>query len=64
MDRTDMEEAQRLVRRSGTAGSRVVVKIPALFQLSEAQARLLGDYMIELLDELGYVGSVELVALR
>jgi YVTN family beta-propeller protein len=58
-----MEEAQRLVRRSGTAGSRVVVKIPAFFpKLSEAQARLLGDYMIELLDDLGYVGSVELVA--
>jgi peptide/nickel transport system substrate-binding protein len=59
----DMEEAQRLVRRSGTAGSRVVVKIPTFFpKLSEAQARLLEDYMIELLDDLGYVGSVELVA--
>ena len=59
----DMEEAQRLVRRSGTAGSRVVVKVPAFFfRLSDAQARLLGDYMMELLDELGYVGSVELVA--
>jgi YVTN family beta-propeller protein len=59
----DMEKAQRLVRRSGTAGSRVVVKIPAFFpKLSEAQARRLGHYMIELLDELGYVGSVELLA--
>jgi peptide/nickel transport system substrate-binding protein len=58
-----MEEAQRLVRRSGTAGSRVVVKVPAFFfKLSDAQVRLLGDYMIELLDDLGYVGSVELVA--
>jgi len=59
----DMEEAERLVRRSGTAGSRVVVKVPAFFfKLSDAQARLLSDYMIELLDDLGYVGSVELVA--
>jgi len=59
----DMQEALRLVRHSGTAGSRVVVKIPAFFpKLSEAQARLLGDYMRELLDDLGYVGSVERVA--
>jgi peptide/nickel transport system substrate-binding protein len=59
----DMEEAQRLVRRSGTAGSRVVVKVPAFFfKLSDAQVRVLGDYMIELLDDLGYVGSVERVA--
>ena len=55
----DMEKAQRLVRRSGTAGSRVVVKLPP-----SSLSRLLGprgDYMIELLDELGYVGSVEQV---
>jgi peptide/nickel transport system substrate-binding protein len=59
----DMEEAQRLVRRSGTAGSRVAVKVPAFFpRLSDAQVRLLGHYMRDLLDELGYVGSVELVA--
>jgi peptide/nickel transport system substrate-binding protein len=59
----DMEEALRLVRRSGTAGSRVVVKLPAFFfKLSGAQVRLLGDYMKELLDDLGYVGSVERVA--
>jgi YVTN family beta-propeller protein len=59
----DMEKAQRLVRRSGTAGSRVTVKIPAFFpKLSNAQARRLGHYLTELLDELGYVGSVELVA--
>ena len=58
----DMEEAQRLVRRSGTAGSRVVVKIPGFFfKLSDAQIRLLRDYMIELLDDLGYVGRVERV---
>jgi ABC-type oligopeptide transport system substrate-binding subunit len=59
----DLKEALRLVRRSGTAGSRVVVKLPDFFfRLSDAQVRLLGDYMKELLDELGYVGSVELVA--
>jgi peptide/nickel transport system substrate-binding protein len=59
----DIEEAQKLVRRSGTAGSRVTVKIPAFFpKLSEAQVRVLRDYMIELLDELGYDGSVERVA--
>jgi peptide/nickel transport system substrate-binding protein len=59
----DIKKAQRLVRRSGTAGSRVTVKIPAFFpKLSHAQARRLGDYIKELLDELGYVGSVELVA--
>jgi YVTN family beta-propeller protein len=59
----DMEEAQRLVRRSGTAGSRVLVKLPAFFfKLSDTQLRLLEDYMTELLDDLGYVGSVERVA--
>ena len=59
----DIEEARRLVRRSGTAESRVVVKVPAFFfKLSDAQVRLLGDYMVELLDDLGYVGSVQRVA--
>ncbi|HKN79931.1 MAG TPA: ABC transporter substrate-binding protein, partial [Actinomycetota bacterium] len=59
----DMEEARRLVRHSGTAGSRVLVKVPAFFfKLSDAQVRVLGDYMVELLDDLGYVGSVEHVA--
>jgi peptide/nickel transport system substrate-binding protein len=56
----NMDEAQRLVRHSGTAGSRVTVKLhPVLW--SDAQVGLLEDYMIELLDELGYVGSVEQV---
>ena len=54
----DMEEAQRLVARSGTAGARISVKFhPTLW--SDAQLGLLRDYMIELLDELGYVGIVE-----
>jgi peptide/nickel transport system substrate-binding protein len=56
----DMEEALRLVRRSGTAGTPVVVKVPT-FYLSDAQVGPLADYMIELLDELGYVGSVRRV---
>jgi YVTN family beta-propeller protein len=55
----DMKEALRLVRHSDTAGSRVAVKFPPFF--SDAAVRHLGDYMIELLDDLGYVGSVEQV---
>jgi YVTN family beta-propeller protein len=51
----DMQEALRLVRRSGTAGSRVVVKLHPYMPIP------LGDYMVELLDKLGYVGSVEQV---
>jgi peptide/nickel transport system substrate-binding protein len=58
----DMEEAQRLVRSSGTAGARVVMKFSPF--LPHARADLLGDYMIELLDELGYVGSVEATTLK
>jgi peptide/nickel transport system substrate-binding protein len=56
----NMDEARRLVRHSSTAGSRVTVKLhPVLW--SDAQVGLLEDYMIELLDQLGYVGSVEQV---
>jgi len=51
----DMQEALRLVRRSGTAGSRVVVKLHPYFPVP------LGDYMVELLDKLGYAGRVEQV---
>jgi peptide/nickel transport system substrate-binding protein len=51
----DMGKALRLVRRSGTAGSRVVVQLHPYMPVP------LGDYMIELLDQLGYVGSVEQV---
>jgi len=50
-----MQEALRLVRRSGTAGSRVVVKLHPYFPVP------LGDYMVELLDKLGYAGRVEQV---
>jgi peptide/nickel transport system substrate-binding protein len=55
----DMQKALRLVRHSGTAGSRVTVKFPPFF--SDAQVRLLGNYMLKLLDELGYIGNVEQV---
>jgi YVTN family beta-propeller protein len=56
----DMEKARRLVRRSGTRGMRVVVEIAPWFTslFSKAQQTLLGDYMIELLGELGYRGSI------
>jgi YVTN family beta-propeller protein len=56
----DVEEARRLVRRSGTRGMRVVVEIAPWFTgvFSKAQQTLLGDYMIELLGELGYRGSM------
>ena len=57
----DMDKALRLVRRSGTAGAQVLVKLPP-FHLSHASWDLVGDYLTELLDELGYVGSVERVA--
>jgi peptide/nickel transport system substrate-binding protein len=56
----DMAKALRLVRRSGTAGARVAVELPP-FYLSHASWGLVRDYMIELLDELGYVASVERV---
>jgi peptide/nickel transport system substrate-binding protein len=50
----DLEEAQRIVRSSGTAGMRVVLEFtPA----SGPQEALLGDYIVELLDELGYRGG-------
>jgi YVTN family beta-propeller protein len=56
----DVEEARRLVRRSGTRGMRVVFEIAPWFTdlFSKAQQTLLGDYMIELLGELGYHGSM------
>jgi YVTN family beta-propeller protein len=51
----NMRKALGLVRRSGTAGTRVVVKVPPFLPPT------LGDYMIEVLDELGYVGSMKRV---
>jgi len=56
----DVEKARRLVRRSGTRGMRVVVEIAPWFTslFSKAQQTLLGNYMIELLGEVGYRGSM------
>ena len=56
----DMEKALRLAPCSCTAAAQVKVKLPP-FGLSHASWGLVGDYMIELLDELGYVGSVNQV---
>jgi peptide/nickel transport system substrate-binding protein len=53
----DLEKAQELGRRSGTSGTDVVIKI--LPYLSDVQARSLGDYLVGVLGDLGYVGSVE-----
>jgi YVTN family beta-propeller protein len=50
----DFEKAERLVRRSGTAGMPVVVESSPLIPYGD----LLGEYMIDLLDELGYRGIV------
>jgi peptide/nickel transport system substrate-binding protein len=49
---SDLEKAQGLVRRSGTAGMRVTFAYAAAFYGPEW--RPLGDYMVELLDALGY----------
>jgi YVTN family beta-propeller protein len=54
----DMERAQALVRASGTEGMRVVLEYPPEFW---PKGPRLGDYFVELLDELGYRGSVRAV---
>ena len=55
----DIEEAQRLVDRSGTAGMRVVVEYasPRWDQLGPS----LGEYMVDMLEDLGYRASVRAV---
>lgn len=53
---SDLEQARKLVRRSGTTGMAVTFEYaPPL--LTEAQGGLLGEYMVELLGALGYHGS-------
>ena len=58
----DLEEAQRLVDRSGTKGMRVV------FEYDKDDWKpvgpSLGEYMVELLEDLGYRGSVRPVPHR
>jgi peptide/nickel transport system substrate-binding protein len=52
----DFEKAQRLVRRSGTDGMRVVIEwVPGIFPAG------LVAYMDDMLDKLGYRGSVSVI---
>ena len=55
----NLQEAQRLVRRSGTAGMRVVFEYTSTFW--DPEGRFLGKYVVNLLDKLGYRGSVRSV---
>jgi peptide/nickel transport system substrate-binding protein len=58
----DLEEARRLVNRSGTAGMRVVFEYDNVDWKPVGPS--LGGYMVELLEELGYRGSVRPVPPR
>ena len=51
-----IEEARAIVRRSGTAGMRVVFEYPPEYWTQGAD---MGKYMVELLGKLGYRGSVK-----
>jgi len=53
----DLEEARRLVRRSGTRGMLVTFEYPPTFW--QPEGRLLGDYLVELMEVLGYRVKVE-----
>jgi YVTN family beta-propeller protein len=52
----DLEQAQRIVRRSGTVGMRVVFEYP-----DGCCPQGILDYVIEVLDDLGYRGSLKAV---
>lgn len=56
-----LEEAQRIVRRSGTRGMRVVFEMPSANHRTGARV---AGYVIELLDELGYRGSARFISLE
>jgi peptide/nickel transport system substrate-binding protein len=58
----DLEGAQELVNRSGTAGMRVVFEYDSVDWKPLGPS--LGDYMVELLEDLGYHGSVRPVPPR
>ena len=58
----DLEGAKELVRRSGTAGMRVVFEYES--PLADPWGAPLGDYLVGLLDELGYRGRVKAVPPR
>jgi YVTN family beta-propeller protein len=53
----DLEKAQEIVRRSGTAGMRVVIEY-----WRDCCPQEILDYMVELLGELGYRGSLSVVS--
>jgi peptide/nickel transport system substrate-binding protein len=53
----DLEEAERLIRRSGTEGMRVTFEYTPLYW--DPDGGELGDYMVELLNGLGYHASVK-----
>jgi YVTN family beta-propeller protein len=55
----DLEEAKRLVRRSGTVGTRVLFEYIGAWW--DPQGARLGTYMVELLTELGHRASVRSV---
>jgi peptide/nickel transport system substrate-binding protein len=55
----NMKEAQRIVDRSGTAGMEVVLEY-----IRDLPPQGLLDYLVELLDDLGYRGSVRPLSLR
>jgi ABC-type transport system substrate-binding protein len=57
----DLEEAQRIIRRSGTRGMRVVFEMPRANHRTGART---AGYVIELLDELGYRGSARFISLE
>ena len=52
----DIAQAHRVVQRSGTAGMRVTLEYPLAFWGPQGAA--FGNYMVGLLGELGYEGSV------
>jgi peptide/nickel transport system substrate-binding protein len=56
----DMDEARRLVHRSGTMGTRIAFEYPRLLWGSDGAA--LGNYLVKLLEELGYRARVKTAA--
>jgi peptide/nickel transport system substrate-binding protein len=57
----NLQEAQRIVRGSGTKGMRVEFEYPPA-NYGHTGARI-GEYMVDLLEELGYRGSVKTISL-
>jgi len=57
----DLEQAQAIVRRSGTQGMRVVFEMP---RTNGRLGERVGEFMVELFDQLGYRGSLRLISDR